>query len=298
MTKRLLAGLLFCLPLVTSALPSRAQPFRDAVDDPLVKLEKAGWKIVQDGVLQRQMQPGLVETFVFGVEGFTWKLREMGGQLAFLQRKLKENPTPELRRAIASHRKAIASTLEALERARAAEASGETILPKTDCTISFSHKVHASYKTDRQGTWADAIANFSVAPGCGISGEVYAFAFAQTTVNGASSTMTVTDGPRSGTNVSASADANRNGGEPCESFAFAEVTSSAMNPSSSSVSQTNALCPAPQGEEGGGYCPQCTTYADGSQCCVSCTCDASGTPIACTDHYCPPPGEGGGEGRD
>jgi hypothetical protein len=37
-------------------------------------------------------------------------------------------------------------------------------------------------------------------------------------------------------------------------------------------------------------CPICTTYADGSQCCVSCICDASGRRIACTTHYCPPAG--------
>jgi hypothetical protein len=40
------------------------------------------------------------------------------------------------------------------------------------------------------------------------------------------------------------------------------------------------------------FCPICTTYADGSQCCVSCTCNSSGVPIACTDHYCPPAGGG------
>jgi hypothetical protein len=38
-------------------------------------------------------------------------------------------------------------------------------------------------------------------------------------------------------------------------------------------------------------CPICTTYADGSQCCVSCICDdTTGRRIACTDHYCPPAG--------
>jgi len=37
-------------------------------------------------------------------------------------------------------------------------------------------------------------------------------------------------------------------------------------------------------------CPICTTYSDGSQCCVSCICDASGRILACTDHYCPPEG--------
>jgi hypothetical protein len=285
MTKRLLAGLLFCLALLISPLPSQAQPFRDAVDDPLVKLEKAGWKILQKGVLQRQIQPGQTETFVFGAEGFTWKLRELGGQLAFLRKEFKANPTPELRRAIASHRKAIASTLETLERARDAEARGEGIIPKTDCTITFRHKATATYKTDTQGTKANASATFGVDSNCGISGEVYAYAFAKTTVGGAPSTMTVTDGPRSGSTVSASAAADRNGGPTCESYAFASVTSNAMNPSSSSVQQSNELCPASQE----GYsCPQCTTYSEGPPCCVSCWCDGAGTPVACTNHYCPP----------
>lgn len=296
MTKRLLAGLLSCLSLLVFAFPSLAQPVRDAADDPLVKLEKAGWKIVQDGVLQRQMQPGETETFVFGSEGFTWKLRELGGQLAVLQREFKANPTPELRRAIASHRKAIASTLKTLERARTAEADGEVIVPKTDCIPSFRHKATASAKTDTQGTKATASATFSVASGCDISGEVYTYAFAKTTVSGAPSTMTVTDGPRSGATVSATASADRNGGPECESYAFASVTSNAMSPTSSSVSQTNESCPVVPQE--GFSCPQCTTYSDGSQCCVSCWCDGSGMPVACTNNYCPPPGEERGFGID
>lgn len=48
---------------------------------------------------------------------------------------------------------------------------------------------------------------------------------------------------------------------------------------------------APRAEAGGTHaCPICTTYSDGSQCCVSCWCDASGRILACTDHYCPPEG--------
>ena len=46
--------------------------------------------------------------------------------------------------------------------------------------------------------------------------------------------------------------------------------------------------PVPRAEAGGGYCPQCVTYADGSQCCVSCWCNGSGFPTVCTDNYCPP----------
>lgn len=47
----------------------------------------------------------------------------------------------------------------------------------------------------------------------------------------------------------------------------------------------------PRADAATGYsCPQCVTYSNGSQCCVSCWCNGSGIPIACTDHYCPPEG--------
>ncbi len=50
---------------------------------------------------------------------------------------------------------------------------------------------------------------------------------------------------------------------------------------------------APSATAGGTHaCPRCTTYEDGSQCCVSCICDASGRPLACTNNICPPPGGG------
>jgi hypothetical protein len=50
-----------------------------------------------------------------------------------------------------------------------------------------------------------------------------------------------------------------------------------------------AAVTAPGAVAGGTHaCPICTTYADGSQCCVSCICDASGRRLACTNNFCPP----------
>jgi len=40
-------------------------------------------------------------------------------------------------------------------------------------------------------------------------------------------------------------------------------------------------------EAAGHACPACTTYPDGSQCCVSCWCDGSGRVVWCTDNFCP-----------
>ncbi|MFL6195303.1 MAG: hypothetical protein ACJ75H_14095 [Thermoanaerobaculia bacterium] len=45
-------------------------------------------------------------------------------------------------------------------------------------------------------------------------------------------------------------------------------------------------------QAGGTYsCPRCTTYADGTKCCVSCICGSNGFPIACTNNYCAPAGD-------
>jgi hypothetical protein len=241
MTKRsLLTGFLLCLSLCGSALAQSG-------DDRIAGMEREGWKVVQKGVLQRESNPGEIETFVFGVEGFTWKLRDLRAQLRKLKAELEAHPTPELRQTVASHHKAIASAREMIERARAVEAGG-TATPKViPCTPTFNYDAEASHKTDRQGTWAAASAEYHMPPDCYGTGQVYAYAFAKTTVNGAPSTMTVADGPRSGTDVSATADANRNGGPLCESNSYAEVTGYGLNLSSYSKQKTNEGCawPAP-----------------------------------------------------
>jgi hypothetical protein len=43
---------------------------------------------------------------------------------------------------------------------------------------------------------------------------------------------------------------------------------------------------------GGPYhsCPVCTTYPDGSQCCITCQCGVNGTPVICPDIGCAPVG--------
>lgn len=55
----------------------------------------------------------------------------------------------------------------------------------------------------------------------------------------------------------------------------------------------SVTAPRAQALPGGGpyhSCPICTTYADGSQCCVPCVCGANGFPIVCSDLACAPAG--------
>jgi hypothetical protein len=231
-----LVVLALCLALLGSTHPSLAQE-----DDSLAALQREGWKIVKDGVLQRELVPGEVESFVFGVPGFTWKLQDLGRQLQKLQAEFRAHPTPELRKAIANHRKAVASARKALAIARTAEDLGEAAPPKVSCAINFSYDATAAGKTDVRGVVANASATFSA--NCGFSGQVYAYAFAKATVNGAETTQTVTDGPRSGASVSATAFASRNGSTPCESYGYGEMVSYGLSPSSYSKSAQNYNCP-------------------------------------------------------
>lgn len=247
MKKNLLISLALCLSLLGVTNLLLAQGGQGSEEDVLAQLQREGWKIVKDGVLQRELVPGEIESFVFGVPGFTWKLQELRRQLKKLQTEFRANRTPELRKAVANHRKAITNSQRALALARAAEANGEEIdLSKVSCTINFSYDATAVPRTDVQGTFANSSATFGANCG-GFSGQVYAYAFAKVTVNGAETTQTVTDGPRSGANVSASAYASRSGVSPCESNSYGEMVSYSLNPSSYSMSASNSQCPTSSG---------------------------------------------------
>lgn len=244
MSKKLSVALMLCLLLLGSTSPIPAQDEQKTDRDVLTQLQREGWKIVKDGVLQRELVRGEVESFVFGVPGFVWKIQDLQRQLRKLRAEFRANPTPELRKAIANHRKAIQSSQRALALARAAEESGKEIdLSKVSCAINFTYDASATRNPSVAGVLANASATFNA--NCGFTGQVYAYAFAKAWVNGAETTDTVTDGPRSGANVSATASASRNGGSPCESYAYGEMISSGLNPSSWSKSATNYQCSTP-----------------------------------------------------
>jgi hypothetical protein len=237
----LLSFLVLCLGVCGLASPGFAADRSN--DDVISQLQSQGWTIVNDGVLKRELRAGEVEYFVFGVKGFNWKLNDLKMQYRRLEIAYRATPTSELKAAIANHRKEIGSTLRMIERARSAEQQGLADLPKTSCTINFNYDGTASYKTTvAQGVWAEAKAGFSAT--CpGFTGEVYAYALAETTVNGGPYSKAVTDGPRSGANVSAYAYADANGVPPCHSYAYGSMTSSNLYPSSYSKAADNTLCP-------------------------------------------------------
>jgi hypothetical protein len=244
MMKRVFAGLLLCLSVLVSAQAGLAQD-KARSNDPIAQLLRDGWRIVQDGVLQRDRGAHQIETYVFGAPGFIWKLQDLQNQLRNLRAAFQANPTPELRKTILSHRQEIANTQKLIALAEAAELNGDVPPPpgKVSCSINFGYSATAAAQTTPQGVTATASANFTGT--CGFTGEVYAYSYSTAQVSGAPTTQTITDGPRSGANVTASSHTSQNGGPSCTSYAYASMTSSSLSPSSYTISATNSSCPAP-----------------------------------------------------
>jgi hypothetical protein len=243
MRKQLFACLLLCLSLVVSAYPALAQD-KGRSNDPIVQLQREGWKIVQDGVLQRDRGANQVETYVFGVPGFNWKLQDLQNQLRNLRAAFQADPTPELRKAIQNHRQEIANTQKLIALAQADENAGDVPPPgKVSCSINFTYNASAAALTTSQGVTASSSATFS--GNCGFTGEVYAYSYSTATVSGAPTTQTLTDGPRTGASVTASSFTSQTGVSPCTSYGYASMTSSGLSPSSYSISATNTSCPPP-----------------------------------------------------
>ncbi len=241
MKKLFLATLMLCLSILGTTHLSLAQDTKARSNDPIAQMLGQGWKIVQDGVLQRDRGAHQVETFVFGSPGFAWKLQDLQNQLRTLRLAYLATPTPELRKTILSHRQEIASTQRMITLAQAAEAKSEPLTEKVSCSINFGYSASASALTSSQGVTGTASANFS--SNCAFYGEVYAYSYSTATVNGASTTQTLTDGPRSGASVTASAFTSQTGVPSCQSYAYASMTSSNLSPSSYSISATNNNCP-------------------------------------------------------
>ena len=230
MKKLCLAFLMLGLALVGGTRLGLAQDLQEKTsDDVIASMLRDGWKIKQDGVLQRDRGPHQTETFVFGSAGFTWKLQGLQKQLRTLRQAYLKNPTPEIRKVILGHRKAIASTQKIIMLAQADENSGKisydkTSFDKASCSINFAYNASASYLTSQQGVTADASASFNSNCPLPFNAEVYAYSYAWATVNGALTQTMMEDGPRSGANVTASVNTSQPGAPTCQSYASAYVT--------------------------------------------------------------------------
>jgi hypothetical protein len=237
MKKLLLTSLVLCLSFFgTTRLSFAGQVNRETPQDPLAKMMREGWKPVTDGVLQRTSVNGGVESFAFGVEGFTWMEAQMQAKVLKIREAYTVHPSKNLAKAIDGLRAQIARVHKARQSGTLADSLEKVII--NGCDIAYGAS-GGTGPVNSGGATATASAYFH--NNCGYSGDTYAYAHAVATQGSTTTTVTQTD-PKTGTWIDSYATATAPGNINCESDAYAAVTSSALGISFSYSPAANYSC--------------------------------------------------------
>lgn len=210
------------------------------------KMEAEGWREIASGVFERQRGVNKVEHLGFGRKGLAWHIGKLTRQLEDMMREYDSYPSEDLAKAIDNLSVVIARGKTELRNMPEGLSNATATLAGGSCTdLCYSATADAYYRTDVQGVAAIADAKFNST--CGYSGDTYAYAYAQATKNGTTTTLTQED-PHTGTSVTSHAVASVAGGSvsgvPCYSTANSYAQSYTLG-ISYSTSDTNNLCPVP-----------------------------------------------------
>lgn len=208
------------------------------------RMEAEGWKEISKDVFERQLGPGKVEHLGFGREGLAWNIGEMSRRLENLRQEQETYPSEKLAKSIDQLTLDLEKARRELWNFELKQSQGLSSITANVTGGSCSSICHSATAdayplTSSQGVGAVAEAKFNST--CGYSGDTYAYAYARAT-QGTTTTTFIQEDPRTGTNVTSSASASRNGSLDCFSEAFASVSSSALG-ISYSTGDTNYSCP-------------------------------------------------------
>jgi hypothetical protein len=198
-----------------------------------IRLEAEGWRSVGEGVLQRALEGGSLETLAYGREGFGWVRMEMQERLDQGLDRISTAPSSALQGRIEGLRAALAQLEGATPRLSAKEAADRAFV----CSSFFYAPADAHGTSPGRGAMGLATAYyFSLCPNQ--PARVWASAFASAADGYAS-------WGRSGAGQTAMVfgSATAPGGPDCYSEAFASVTVEALSFFYSAY-DANFRCPA------------------------------------------------------
>ena len=66
------------------------------------RMLQEGWKTLQDGVLQRDLGEGRVETYSYGEQGRRWRAQRLARRIASLEREYRAYPSTRLTEIVAA----------------------------------------------------------------------------------------------------------------------------------------------------------------------------------------------------
>lgn len=214
------------------------------------RMHEEGWQTVQEGVLQRDLGEGRVETYTFGEQGRRWTAQRLAQRIASLEREYRAYPSEELA-AILAHLKAqlrqseqaLAEGEGELSLASASLSTGEIDSTSAGLTAGCEPTVTvganaAPQSTKVAGATASAHVSFQSPAGC--VGNTYTYAYSRAT-SGSTMSDDSQEDAQSGAALSASLSVSATGSADCFSESLAQAW---IEDRTYDISDTNYACAA------------------------------------------------------
>lgn len=192
-----------------------------------------GWKTVRNGVLQRDLGGGRVETFSYGEQGMRWTAQRLAGRIGSLEREYRAYPSEGLAAILASLEGQLRRTEQALVQdeggislASAGVSTGGIDSTSAGLTAGCEPTVTVGANAVAQSTQvsgASASAHLSFQSPSGCVGNTYAYAYSRAT-SGSTMDVDSQEDTQSGTVLSASLSVSASGSADCFSESFAQAS--------------------------------------------------------------------------
>lgn len=174
------------LPRASAQMPMAAEPQME-------RMFEEGWQTVDEGVLQRDLGEGRVETYTYGEQGRRWTARRLAERIAALEREHRAHPSDELAAILARLKGELRQTEQALAAdaaegelslASASLSTGEidsvsaTLTAGCEPTVTLGANA-APLSTQVAGSTASAHVSFQAPTDC--FGSTFAYAYSRAT---------------------------------------------------------------------------------------------------------------------
>jgi hypothetical protein len=233
----------FCLAMViTGAQLGMAQLLVPQDPQWLLDMYEQGWQKVQEGVLQRSVGEGQIETFTYGEEGLRWTAESLKKRIVNLQHTYDQYPSQELADVLTSLRSQLGVAISQLTNGQVEGPAPEQM---ENCDISYGAHANPTYLTGSAAPGVTASASAYFHNNCGYYGNTYA----EVTVEAATGTVFThkyqNDPKFGGTWLDSAASLSLSGSSQCKSSAYARAWND--NPSFGYEASLveNYSCPVP-----------------------------------------------------
>lgn len=244
-------GAALCLSALI--LPRASAQMTMAAEPQMESLFEEGWEIVQEGVLQRDLGEGRVETYTYGEQGRRWTAQRLATRIGTLEREYRSYPSDEL----AAILKRLKAELRQSEKGLAADtADGELSLASASLSTGETDSVGAMLtagcqptvtlganasplSTQVAGATASAHVSFQAPANC--FGNTYAYAYSRATSGTTMNDDSQEDSQSNGTVLAASLSVSAIGSADCFSESFSQAS---IQDLTYQVSDTNFACAA------------------------------------------------------